>query len=160
MGEQEMASGAIEVRADGTLLLMPKRADNPQGLADAVSLFAERVPSSDLAPRYRLSAASVWRGRRLGLSLETMIETLERHSGQALPPKLRDDLTRWSGQIDLLRLEVEAERLILSSTNPLVITAVMSHRTLGPLVTEPLDAMRVELQAAAYGRVPRFPVDI
>jgi len=107
MGEQAMASGAIEVRDDGTLWLMPKRADNPQGLADAVSRFAERLPSSEAAPHYRLSAASVWRGRRPGLSLEKMVETLERHSGQTLPPKLREDLTRWSGQIDRLRLEVE-----------------------------------------------------
>jgi hypothetical protein len=150
MGEQAMASGAIEVRDDGTLLLTPSRAQNPQGLADALSLFAERLPSSEAAPHYRLSAASVWRGRRLGLSLEKMVETLERHSGQALPPKLREDLTRWSGQIDRLRLEVEGDRLILSSPNPLVITAVMSHRTLGPLVTKPIDRHRVELMAAAY----------
>jgi hypothetical protein len=150
MGEQTMASGAIEVRDDGTLRLMPRRTQNPQGLADAVSRFAERLPSSDAAPHDRLSAASVWRGRRLGLSLEKMVETLERHSGQALPPKLREDLTRWSGQIDRLRLEVEGDRLILSSPNPLVITAVTSHRTLGPLVVEPLDPMRVELQAGGY----------
>ena len=145
-----MASGAIEFRDDGALQVRPKRADNPQGLVDAVSLFAERLPSSDAAPRYRLSAASVWRGRRLGLSLETMAETLERHSGQALPSKLRDDLTQWSAQIDRLRLETEGDRLILSGANPLVITAVMSHRTLGAFVAEPLDATRVELQAEAY----------
>jgi hypothetical protein len=141
---------AIEVKADGTLRLAPKQAQNPQGLVDAVSLFADRTASSDLVPRYRLRATSVWRGRRLGLSLEEMVETLERHSGQALPAQLRDDLTRWSGQIDRLRLDLEAVRLILSSTNPLVITAVRSHRTLGPLVTEPLDPMRVALQAEAY----------
>jgi hypothetical protein len=60
-----MASGAIEVRDEGTLRLMPRRAQNPQGLADAMSRFAEWLPLSDLTPHDRLSAASVWRGRRL-----------------------------------------------------------------------------------------------
>ncbi len=148
--EKGMTPRAIEVEDNGTLRVVSKRADNPQSLEDALSLLADRIPSSDLAPRYRLSAASVRRARRMGLSLERIVETLERHSGQTLPAKLRSDLTLWSEHIERLRLELDAGRLVLCSDNPLVITAVMSHRTLSGFVAEQLDANRAELRAEAY----------
>jgi len=86
-----MSPGAIEVNDDGTLQLVPQRAQNAQGLEDALSRFADRTNPSETPPRYRLSAASVWRARRMGLSLETMVQTLETHSGRELPPKVHAD---------------------------------------------------------------------
>jgi hypothetical protein len=148
-----MSPGAIEVKADGTLRLMPRRADHSQGLSDTVSLFAERVLSSDVAPRYRLSAASVWRGRRLGLSLEQMVETLERHSGQELPAQLRADLTRWSEQIGRLTLEIDQDRLVLRSAHPLVIASIMRHQTLGAFVDHQIDATAVVMRTETYPEV-------
>jgi len=92
----------------------------------------------------------VWRARRTGLSLETITQTLEIHSGRELPDKLRSELTLWSQQIDQLSLEVDQKRLVLRSINPLVITAVMRHRTLGDFVTEQIDATSAALRAEAY----------
>jgi hypothetical protein len=86
----------------------------------------------------------------MGLSLETITQTLETHSGQDLPDKLHADLTLWSQQIDRLWLELDEGRLVLCSTNPLVITAVVRHRTLRDLVTEQLDATTAALRAEAY----------
>jgi hypothetical protein len=145
-----MSPGAIQVQDDGTLMLVPQRAQNPKGLEDSLSRFADRTSPSETPPRYRLSAASVWRARRMGLSLETIVETLETHSGQDLPDKLRSDLTLWSQQIDRLSLEVDQKRLVLRSINPLVITAVMRHRTLGDFVIEQIDATSAALRAEAY----------
>ena len=145
-----MPSGALQVNDDGTLLLELQRAQNPQGLEDALSLFADRTSPSETPPRYRLSAASVWRARRMGLSLETILQTLETHSGQEVPDKLHSDLTLWSQQIDRLWLEVDQGRLVLRSANPLVITAVVRHRTLRDLVSEQLGATTAELRAEAY----------
>ena len=145
-----MPSGALQVNDDGTLLLTPQPAQDTEGLEDALSLFADRTNPSETPPRYRLSAASVWRARRMGLSLERITQTLETHSGQELPDKLHADLTLWSQQIDRLWLEVEQGRLVLRSANPLVITAVVRHRTLRDLVSEQLDATTAELRAGAY----------
>jgi len=86
----------------------------------------------------------------MGLSLEAMVQTLETHSGRELPPKVHADLTLWSQQIDRLGLEVDQGHLVLRSINPLVITAVIRHRTLRDLVIEQLDATTAELRAEAY----------
>jgi hypothetical protein len=145
-----MPSGTLQVNDDGTLILTPQPTQNPPGLEDALSLFADRASPSETPPGYRLSAASVWRARRMGLSLETITQTLETHSGQDLPDKLHADLTLWSQQIDRLWLELDEGRLVLCSTNPLVITAVVRHRTLRDLVTEQLDATTAALRAEAY----------
>jgi DNA excision repair protein ERCC-3 len=145
-----MPSGALQVNDDGTLRLTPQPAQETAGLEDALSLFADRTSPSETPPRYRLSALSVWRARRMGLSLERITQTLETHSGQELPDKLHADLTLWSQQIDRLWLEVEQGRLVLRSANPLVITAVVRHRTLRDLVSEQLGATTAELRAEAY----------
>jgi len=146
-----MPSGALQVNNDGTLQLRtPQSAQDTEGLESALSRFADRTSPSETPPRYRLSAASVWRARRMGLSLETITQTLETYSGRELPDKLRSELTLWSQQIDRLWLEVDQGRLVLRSANPLVITAVVRHRTLSHLVTEQLDGTRAELRAEAY----------
>jgi hypothetical protein len=61
-----MPSGALRVNDDGTLLLTPQPAPDTEGLEDALSRFADRTSPSGTPPRYRLSAASVWRARRMG----------------------------------------------------------------------------------------------
>jgi Helicase conserved C-terminal domain len=145
-----MPSGTLQVNDDGTLRLTPQPAQDTGGLEDALSQFADRTNPSETPPRYRLSAASVWRARRMGLSLETIIQTLETHSGRELPDKLYSELTLWSQQIDRLWLEVDQGRLVLRSANPLVITAVVRHRTLRDVVSEQLDATTAALRAEAY----------
>jgi hypothetical protein len=150
MREEEMSPGALQVNDDGTLLLEPQPAQGTGGLEDTLSRFADRTNPSETPPRYRLSAPSVWRARRMGLSLETIIQTLETHSGRELPDKLHSDLTLWSQQIDRLGLEVDQGRLVLRSANPLVITAVLRHHTLRDLVSEQLDATTAALRAEAY----------
>jgi hypothetical protein len=108
-----MPSGALQVNDDVTLQWVPQPDQAPEGLEEMLSRFADRTNPSETPPRYRLSAPSVWRARRLGLSLETIIQTLETHSGRELPDKLHSDLTLWSQQIDRLGLEVDQGRLVL-----------------------------------------------
>jgi hypothetical protein len=47
-------------------------------------------------------------------------------------------------------LEIDADRLVLGSANPQVITAVMRHRTLGAFVEHQIDATTVVLKTEAY----------
>ena len=47
-------------------------------------------------------------------------------------------------------LEIDADRLVLGSANPQVITAVMRHRTLGAFVEQQNDATTVVLKTEAY----------
>jgi hypothetical protein len=70
-----------------------------------------------------------------------------------LPSTVRADIARWSHQIDRLTLEADQGCLLLRSTNPLVLTAVRRHRTLGTFITRQLDAVTVELRTDAYAEL-------
>lgn len=59
---------------------------------------------------------------------------------------MRADIELWSRQIDRLTLEADQGRLFLRSPNPLAITAVLRHRTLGAFVDHQVDATTVELR--------------
>jgi hypothetical protein len=115
-----------------------------------LSRFSELVCPTAGQRVYRLTAASIWRARRAGLTLEEVLQTLEISSTTALPPQVRADLERWGGQIDRLTLEADQGRLLLRTTHPLVLTAVQRHRTLGPFIIHQRDATTVVLRLDTY----------
>ena len=145
-----MSQRALTVEPDGTLRVERQRADDPTAIEAAVSAFADRTSSSETWWGFRLCAASIWRARRQGLSLDAILQTLETHSTSELPAKVRADIALWSQQLDRLSVEADQSRLVLRSPNPLAITAVMRHRTLGDFVTRQLNATTAELRAEAY----------
>ena len=145
-----MPQGTLTVQHDGTLTVVQRLTGDTAAVEAAVAAFAELVSATDTQACYRLTAASIWQARRAGLSLEAILQTLETHSTTDLPPNVRADIARWSRQIDRLTLEADQGRLLLRSANPLAITAVMRHRTLGAFVTRQFDATTVELRADAY----------
>lgn len=145
-----MPQRALTVEPDGTLRVEPQRADDPAAIEAAVAAFADRTSRSETGWGFRLCAASIWRARRQGLCLDDILQTLETHSTSELPAKVRADIALWSQQLDRLSLEADQSRLVLRSPNPLAITAVMRHRTLGDFVTRQLDATTAELRAEAY----------
>jgi hypothetical protein len=118
-----------------------------------LSTIAEPVSTTETQSLYQLTAASTWRARRQGLSLADILQTLETHSQIDIPANVRADIERWSKQIDRLTLDADQGRLFLRSDNPLVITAVRSHRTLGAFIADQIDATTVELRAHTYPEV-------
>jgi hypothetical protein len=145
-----MPPGALTVQDDGTLTVVPRPDEDTAAFEAALARFTDLV-SPTAGPRvYRLTAASIWRARRAGLTLEEVLQTLETASTTALPPQVRANLERWSRQIDRLTVEADQGRLLLRSTHPLVLTAVQRHRTLGTFITHQLDATTVVLRPDAY----------
>jgi hypothetical protein len=118
-----------------------------------LSTFAEPASATETQSFYQLTAASIWRARRQGLSLADILRTLETHSQIEIPANIRTDIERWSKQIDRLTLEADQGRLLLRSDNPPVITAVRSHRTLGAFIADQIDATTLELRAHTYPEV-------
>jgi Helicase conserved C-terminal domain len=145
-----MPQGALIVQPDGTLTIQQPPDGDTAALEAALAGFADLVCPITTPRVYRLTAASIWRARRAGLALEEILQTLATSSAMELPPTVRADLTRWSRQIDRLTLEADQGRLVLRSTHPLALTAVQRHRTLGPFITRPRDAVTVELRPDAY----------
>src|SRR5215470_6789205 len=145
-----MPQGALIVQPDGTLTIQQPPDGDTAALEAALAGFADLVCPITTPRVYRLTAASIWRARRVGLALEEILQTLATSSAREIPPTVRADLTRWSRQIDRLTLEADQGRLVLRSTHPLALTAVQRHRTLGTFITRPLDAVTVELRPDAY----------
>jgi hypothetical protein len=145
-----MPPGALTVQDDGTLAIVPRSDEDTAAFEAALSRFSELVCPTAGQRVYRLTAASIWRARRAGLTLEEVLQTLETSSTTVLPPQVRADLERWSRQIDRLTVEADQGRLVLRSTHPLVLTAVQRHRTLGTFITHQLDVTTVVLRPDAY----------
>src|SRR5574341_2414349 len=145
-----MPPGALTVQDDGTFTVVPRPDEDTAAFEATLSRFSELVGPTAGQRVYRLTAASLWRARRAGLTLEEVLQTLGTSSSMELPPTVRAEITRWSHQIDRLSLEADQGRLVLRSTHPLALTAVQRHRTLGTFITRQLDAVTVELRTDAY----------
>jgi Helicase conserved C-terminal domain len=145
--------GCLTVQPDGSLAVNKHSGEDTAALDATLSTFAEPASATETQSLYQLTAASIWRARRQGLSLADILRTLETHSRTVLPANVRNDIERWSKQIDRLTLEADQGQLLLRSENPLVITAVRSHRILGALVTDQLDATTLELRGDSYPEV-------
>jgi hypothetical protein len=145
-----MASGgSLTIQPDGSLAVQKHLGEDTAALDATLSTFAEPASTTETQSLYQLTAASIWRARRQGLSLANILQTLETHSPIEMPANVRADIERWSKQIDRLSLEANQGRLLLRSDNPLVITAVRSHRTLGAFVADQIDAT-----TWSYDRMP------
>jgi hypothetical protein len=147
------SEGSLTIQPDGSLAVNKHLGEDTAALDATLSTFAEPASTSETQSFYQLTAASIWRARRQGLSLTDILRTLETHSQIEIPANVRADVERWSKQIDRLRLEADQGRLLLRSDNPLVITAVRSHRTLGAFVADQIDATTLELRAHAYPEI-------
>ena len=145
-----MPPGALTVQDDGTLTVVPRPDEDTAAFEATLARFSELVCPTAGPRVYRLTAGSVWRARRAGLTLEEVLQTLETSSTTALPPQVRADLERWSRQIDRLTVEADQGRLLLRSTHPLVLTAVQRHHTLGTFIIHQLDATTVVLRPDTY----------
>jgi Helicase conserved C-terminal domain len=149
-----MAPGSsLTVQPDGSLAVHKHPGEDTAALDATLSIFAEPTRTTEAQRIYQLTAASIWRARRQGLSLTDILRTLETHSQIEIPANVRADIERWSKQIDRLTLEADQGQLFLRGDNPLVITAVRSHRTLGAFIADQVDATTLELRAHTYPEV-------
>jgi Helicase conserved C-terminal domain len=72
-----MPPGALTVQDDGTLTVVSCLDADTAAFEATLARFAELVcPTAGLRV-YRLTAASIWRARRAGLTLEEVLQTLE-----------------------------------------------------------------------------------
>jgi hypothetical protein len=144
------SEGSLIVQPDGSLAVHKHPGEDTAALDATLSTFAEPASTTETQSLYQLTATSIWRARRQGLSLTDILRTLETHSQIEIPANVRADIERWSKQIDRLTLVADQGRLFLRSDNPLVITAVRSHRTLGAFVADEIDATTLELRSHTY----------
>lgn len=148
-----MSKSSLTIQPDSSLTVDKRPGEDTAALDAALSAMAEPVSATKTQSIYRITAASIWQARRKGLSLAEILQTLETHSHTEIPPNVRADIELWSRQIDRLTLEADQGRLFLRSQNPLAITAVLRHRTLGAFIDHQVDATTVELRPDTYPEV-------
>jgi len=148
-----MPKGSLTILPDRSLTVEKRPGEDRAALEAALSAFVEPASATETQSHYRITAASIWRARRQGLSLAEILQTLETYSQSEIPAKVRADIMMWSTQIDRLTLEADQGRLVLRSPNPLALTAVLYHPTLRTFITHQLDATTVQLRADTYPEV-------
>jgi hypothetical protein len=142
--------GALTIQPDRSLTVVTGAGEETAAIEAALAAFAEPVRTTETACTYQLSAVSIWRARRHGLTLAEILRTLERYSSSGIPASVRADLERWSQQIERLTLEADQGHLVLRSATPQAISAVRDHRILGTFVEHQVDATTLALRADTY----------
>ena len=71
-----MPPGALTVQDDGTLTVVPRPDEETAAFEATLARFSELVCPTASPRVYRLTAAALWRGRRAGLTLEEVLQTL------------------------------------------------------------------------------------
>lgn len=141
-----MSEARVTVDADGLLAVEQHKGPSSEALNDVLSTFAEPVHTTTSHSHYRITAASIWRARRQGLSLQDILDALETHCDHDVPESLIADVALWSEQIDRLWLETDQGRLILQSNNQLLISAMLRQPKLRRFIKQKIDTNRLELQ--------------
>jgi hypothetical protein len=104
-----MSKGSLTILPDRSLTVEKHPGEDTAAMEAALSAFVELGPATETQRHYQITAASIWRARRQGLSLAEILHTLETYSQSEIPAKVRADLMMWSTQIDRLTLEVDRD---------------------------------------------------
>lgn len=160
-----LASSALPEVVDwpeGRLVVQPNfdlvaLAPVSESLLVELDTFAERVRLEHIA-QYRLNKTSVSRAVQLGLSAETIQQTLERAAGGAIPQNVQYSLGEWERQAR--RIELWRSTTLLEVDDPALLDELCSNqesgtwlvRRLAPTLAEVATAHLAHLQDLLWQR--------
>lgn len=134
-----MPDGALIVQSDKTILL---EVDHP-GSAEArraIAPFAELERSPEHIHTYRVTPLGLWNARAAGHDAEQVVHALVTHSRYPVPQGLLVDIAETMDRYGRLTLRKDDEgRLILVTTDRAVLTEVLRHKKIQPLLGERVD---------------------
>ncbi len=134
-----MPDGALIVQSDKTILL---EVDHP-GSAEArraIAPFAELERSPEHIHTYRITPLGLWNARAAGHDAEQVVHALVTHSRYPVPQGLLVDIAETMDRYGRLTLRKDDEgRLILVTTDRAVLTEVLRHKKIQPLLGERVD---------------------
>ena len=134
-----MPDGALIVQSDKTILL---EVDHP-GSAEArraIAPFAELERSPEHIHTYRVTPLGLWNARAAGHDAEQVVHALVTHSRYPVPQGLLVDIAETIDRYGRLTLRKDDEgRLILVTTDRAVLTEILRHKKIQPLLGERVD---------------------
>ncbi|KGN36640.1 DNA repair helicase XPB [Knoellia subterranea] len=148
-----MTDGALIVQSDKTLLLEvdhPKSADARRAIAP----FAELERAPEHIHTYRITPLGLWNARAAGHDAEQVVDALVTHSRYPVPHALLVDVAETMARYGRLTLLKDDEgRLVLRTTDRAVLTEVLRHKRIKPLVGETIDDDTVLVHPSERGHL-------
>lgn len=125
-------NGPLIVQSDHTLML---EVAHPQysECRDFLVTFAELVKSPEFIHTYRVTPLSLWNAAALDVSLNHLLDSLERFSRYDLPPNVLTDMKEWYGVYGRLVLEKDGTgHLRLTVEDAAILNRLRQDKSLQP----------------------------
>jgi len=147
------------VQGDKTVLL---EVDNEQyeTARDALARFAELVKSPEHVHTYRITPLSLWNAAAAGLTAEHIVRVLEEFGKYDLPGNVRVDVFDYVARYGRIKIIKADGRLLLTSSDALLLTEITHNRRLQPYILAQLDAHTLLINPADRGRIKQALVQV
>ena len=145
-----ITDGALIVQSDKTLLLEVDH-DKAADARRAIAPFAELERAPEHIHTYRVTPLGLWNARAAGHDAEQVVDALVTHSRYPVPQALLVDIADTMDRYGRLVLEKDGEQLVLRTTDRAVLTEVLRHKKIKPLVGEHLSPDEVVVHPSERG---------
>ena len=155
-----MTDGPLIVQSDKTLLLEVDH-ERAGDARQAIAPFAELERAPEHVHTYRITPLALWNARAAGHDAEQVVDALVSFSRFAVPQPLLvdivDTMARY-GRLQLVKSPVHG--LILVSLDRAVLTEVMRHKKISPMLGEKVDDDTVIVHPSERGRLKQMLLKI
>ena len=154
----------VIVQSDNTILL---EVDNPEfeNARDAISPFAELEKSPEHIHTYRVTPLSLWNAASSGLNTEAIVVALKQYSRYDIPEIVLTTVAEQMRRYGLIRLVRRDGRMLLVSSDALLLNEIVRDRKIQSFITAPVDEHTVEIKPDLRGHIKQaliklgFPVE-
>ena len=160
------ASNPVIVQSDRSVLL---EVHNPlyEEARDTLALFAELEKSPEYIHTYRITPLSLWNAASSGISVEDVLNGLERYSKYPLPDAVHTEIRQLMSRYGLVKLVRDGDKLYLTAKDPLILLEVIRHKEIKPLLASEAGAdshsttlSRIEIKPEARGQLKQILIKI
>mgnify|MGYP003373062110 CR=1 FL=1 len=155
-----MTDGPLIVQSDKTVLL---EVDHPQAGAAraAIAPFAELERAPEHVHTYRITPLALWNARAAGHDAEQVVDALVTHSRYPVPQPLLVDIVDTMARYGRLQLvKHPAHGLMLVSLDRAVLTEVLRHKKITPMLGAQIDDDTVIVHPSERGRIKQMLLKI
>lgn len=148
-----MPDGPLIVQSDNTVLL---DVDHPLAseVRQAIAPFTELERAPEHIHTYRITPLALWNARAAGQEAAQVVEILVRYSRYPVPQPLLNTIAETMGRYGRVRLISDPTHgLVLVSSDPAVLTEILCHKKIRPLLGQQISADTVCVPPAERGRI-------
>lgn len=146
-------NGPLIVQSDKTLLLEVDHPDAEVARRD-IAPFAELERAPEHIHTYRVTPLGLWNARAAGHDAEQVVHALITHSRYPVPQALLVDVADTMARYGRLTLDKDEEHgLVLRASDRAVLTEVLRHKKIKPLIGDRIDDDTVAVHPSERGHL-------